>query len=121
MQASTLWHEVPLSKNDVRVPSSVEQQLSKGSLPELSFSQQAPRFLLLEGRRNRSCGPREPSHLRTALSGQGHDLGTTKMLKDMLREGVRLCPVSPGIGMRMKRKDIHLKNETIVTSPPQGS
>jgi hypothetical protein len=34
---------------------------------------------------------------------------------------MRLCPVSPGIGIRIIRKDFYQRNEAIVTSPPQGS
>ena len=71
-------------------------------------------WILLELARN----PRELSHLRTALSGQDDDLAQ-QMLKDILREGMRLRPVSPGIGVRMIGKDFYLKDEAIVI--PKGS
>jgi cytochrome P450 len=71
-------------------------------------------WILLELARN----PRELSHLRNALSGNDDDLAQ-QMLKDILREGMRLRPVSPGIGVRMIGKDFYLKDKAIVI--PKGS
>jgi len=71
-------------------------------------------WILLELARN----PRELSLLRHALSGSDDDLAQ-QMLKDILREGMRLRPVSPGIGVRMIGKDFYLKDKAIVI--PKGS
>lgn len=42
-----------------------------------------------------------------------------QMLRDILREGMRLRPVSPGIGVRVIGKDFYLKDKAMVI--PKGS
>jgi cytochrome P450 len=71
-------------------------------------------WILLELARN----PHELKFLRDALRGNNDDLAQ-QMLKDILREGMRLRPVSPGIGVRMIGKDFYLKDKAIVI--PKGS
>lgn len=71
-------------------------------------------WILLELARN----PNELKHLRNALSGSDDDLAQ-QMLKDILREGMRLRPVSPGIGVRTIGKDFYLRDKAIVI--PKGS
>lgn len=71
-------------------------------------------WILLELARN----PQESKYLRDALRGNNDDLAQ-QMLKDILREGMRLRPVSPGIGVRMIGKDFYLKDKAIVI--PKGS
>lgn len=71
-------------------------------------------WILLELARN----PLELRQLRLALSGNDDGMAQ-QMLKDILREGMRLRPVSPGIGVRMIGKDFYLKDKAIVI--PKGS
>lgn len=71
-------------------------------------------WILLELARN----PVELRQLRNALAGND-DGFAQQMLKDILREGMRLRPVSPGIGVRMIGKDFYLKDKAIVI--PKGS
>lgn len=71
-------------------------------------------WILLELARN----PHELKYLRDALGGNDDGLAQ-QMLKDILREGMRLRPVSPGIGVRMIGKDFYLKDKAIVI--PKGS
>jgi cytochrome P450 len=71
-------------------------------------------WILLELARN----PNELKYLRDALGGSDDELAQ-QMLKDILREGMRLRPVSPGIGVRMIGKDFYLKDQAMVI--PKGS
>jgi cytochrome P450 len=62
--------------------------------------------------------PEESQKLQNALNGNDDSLAQ-EMLKDVLREGMRLRPPTPGIGMRTVGKDFYMKDESIVI--PKGS
>jgi cytochrome P450 len=62
--------------------------------------------------------PKESLRLREALNGND-DMRAQGLLKDVLREGMRLRPVYPGIGVRTLGKDFHLKDKGTVI--PKGS
>lgn len=71
-------------------------------------------WILLELARH----PKESSRLREALNGND-DMRAQGLLKDVLREGMRLRPVYPGIGVRTIGKDYYLQDKGIVI--PKGS
>jgi cytochrome P450 len=62
--------------------------------------------------------PEETNRLRKALNGSD-DLLAQQMLKDVLREGMRLRPVNPGVGVRTTGRDFYMKDKVIVI--PKGS
>lgn len=62
--------------------------------------------------------PNEALKLQKALNGNDDSMAQ-EMLKDVLREGMRLRPPTPGIGMRTVGKDFYLKEQSIVI--PKGS
>jgi cytochrome P450 len=62
--------------------------------------------------------PRVASELNSALSGN-NDQRAQEMLKDVLREGMRLRPPMPGIGIRTVGRDFYMKDMSIVI--PKGS
>lgn len=71
-------------------------------------------WILLELAKNK----KELRHLRNALSGNDDGLAQ-QMLRDILREGMRLRPVCPGMGVRVIGKDFYLKEKAMVI--PKGS
>jgi len=58
------------------------------------------------------------SELNSALNGS-NDKRAQAMLKDVLREGMRLRPPVPGIGIRTVGRDFYMKDKSIVI--PKGS
>lgn len=62
--------------------------------------------------------PRVASELNSALNGR-NDQHAQEMLKDVLREGMRLRPPVPGIGIRTVGRDFYMKDKSIVI--PKGS
>lgn len=62
--------------------------------------------------------PRVSSELNSALNGND-DKQAQEMLKDVLREGMRLRPPVPGIGIRTVGRDFYMKDRSIVI--PKGS
>ena len=62
--------------------------------------------------------PRVSSELNSALNGS-NDQRAQEMLKDVLREGMRLRPTVPGIGIRTIGRDFYMKEKSIVI--PKGS
>mmetsp|Transcript_9218 Transcript_9218/g.23341 ORF Transcript_9218/g.23341 Transcript_9218/m.23341 type:complete len:609 (-) Transcript_9218:333-2159(-) len=62
--------------------------------------------------------PDEALKLQKALNGND-DRMAQEMLKDVLREGMRLRPPTPGIGLRTAGKDFYMKDQSIVI--PKGS
>jgi cytochrome P450 len=62
--------------------------------------------------------PEELAKLKNALNGKD-DFKAQEMLKDVLREGMRLRPPVPGIGLRTTGRDFYLKDKSIVI--PKGS
>lgn len=62
--------------------------------------------------------PEELTKLKNALNGKD-DFKAQEMLKDVLREGMRLRPPVPGIGLRTTGRDFYLKDKSIVI--PKGS
>ena len=60
----------------------------------------------------------ELSNLRVALNGTDDQLAHT-MLKDILREGMRLHPAIPAVGIRTVWKDFYFNNNTMVI--PKGT
>mmetsp|Transcript_5308 Transcript_5308/g.8392 ORF Transcript_5308/g.8392 Transcript_5308/m.8392 type:complete len:400 (-) Transcript_5308:92-1291(-) len=62
--------------------------------------------------------PEEATKLKNALNGSD-DLRAQEMLKDVLREGMRLRPPIAGIGVRTLGRDFYLENKSIVI--PKGS
>jgi cytochrome P450 len=71
-------------------------------------------WILLELARN----PSELKQLRDALTGND-DFVAQEMLKDILREGMRLRPVVSGVGVRTVGRDFYMKDKAIVI--PKGS
>jgi cytochrome P450 len=61
--------------------------------------------------------PSQSKLLRDALNGDDDKMAHI-MLKDVLREGMRLHPVTPTIGVRVTGKDFYLPNKTVI---PKGS
>ena len=57
--------------------------------------------------------PRVASELNSALNGN-NDQRAQEMLKDVLREGMRLRPAVPGIGIRTVGRDFYMKDKSIV-------
>ncbi len=57
--------------------------------------------------------PRVASELNSALNGND-DQRAQEMLKDVLREGMRLRPPTPGIGMRTVGRDFYMNDKSIV-------
>jgi cytochrome P450 len=57
--------------------------------------------------------PRVASELNSALNGN-NDQSAQEMLKDVLREGMRLRPPVPGIGIRTVGRDFYMKDKSIV-------
>ena len=57
--------------------------------------------------------PRVASELNSALNGSD-DQRAQEMLKDVLREGMRLRPPVPGIGIRTVGRDFYMKDKSIV-------
>ncbi len=57
--------------------------------------------------------PRVASELNSALNGND-DQRAQEMLKDVLREGMRLRPPTPGIGVRTVGRDFYMKEKSIV-------
>mmetsp|Transcript_28924 Transcript_28924/g.78366 ORF Transcript_28924/g.78366 Transcript_28924/m.78366 type:complete len:578 (+) Transcript_28924:96-1829(+) len=62
--------------------------------------------------------PRVGSELNSALNGK-NDKKAQEMLKDVLREGMRLRPPVPGVGIRTVGRDFYMKDKSIVI--PKGS
>ncbi|KAG7356069.1 cytochrome P450 [Nitzschia inconspicua] len=62
--------------------------------------------------------PEEAANLKQALNGKD-DFRAQEMLKDVLREGMRLCPPVPGIGIRTLGRDFYLEDKSMVI--PKGS
>jgi cytochrome P450 len=62
--------------------------------------------------------PSEAQKLKTALNGND-DFRAQEMLKDVLREGMRLRPPVPGIGMRTLGRDFYVADKSMVI--PKGS
>ena len=62
--------------------------------------------------------PKVASELNSALNGS-NDKRAQEMLKDVLREGMRLRPPVPGIGIRTVGRDFYMKDMSIVI--PKGS
>ena len=62
--------------------------------------------------------PRVSSELNSALNGND-DQQAQEMLKDVLREGMRLRPPVPGVGIRTVGRDFYMKDRSIVI--PKGS
>jgi len=62
--------------------------------------------------------PRVASELNSALSGND-DGRAQEMLKDVLREGMRLRPPVPSIGIRTVGRDFYMEDKSIVI--PKGS
>jgi len=71
-------------------------------------------WILFELARN----PRVASELNSVLNGT-NDVRAQDMLKDVLREGMRLRPSVPGIGIRTVGRDFYMKDKSIVI--PKGS
>ena len=71
-------------------------------------------WIFLELARN----PKEAARLRDALSGKD-DMRAQQLLKDVLREGMRLRPVHATAGIRTLGRDWHLKRKNIVL--PKGT
>eukprot|EP00980_Cylindrotheca_fusiformis_P018587 scaffold6159_cov207-Cylindrotheca_fusiformis.AAC.5 len=71
-------------------------------------------WIFLELARN----PKESLRLREALNGDD-DVRAQGLMKDVLREGMRLRPVYPGIGVRTLGKDYFLEDKGTVI--PKGS
>lgn len=71
-------------------------------------------WVFLELARN----PKESLRLRDALNGSDDKLAQG-LLKDVLREGMRLNPVYPGIGVRTLGRDFFVKDKAMVI--PKGS
>jgi cytochrome P450 len=62
--------------------------------------------------------PEEAAKLKDALNGND-DFRAQEMLKDVLREGMRLRPPVPGIGVRTIGRDFYLEEKAMVL--PKGS
>jgi hypothetical protein len=62
--------------------------------------------------------PDELERLRKALKGTD-DFLAHEILKDVVREGMRLRPVLPGVGVRTTGRDFYLNDKTLVI--PKGS
>lgn len=62
--------------------------------------------------------PKVASELNSALNGND-DQRAQEMLKDVLREGMRLRPATPGIGIRTVGRDFYMQDKSIVI--PKGS
>ena len=62
--------------------------------------------------------PEEMKKLQEALNGTDDALAQD-ILKDVVREGMRLRPVHPGVGMRITGRDFYLKDKLMVI--PKGS
>jgi cytochrome P450 len=62
--------------------------------------------------------PEEAAKLKEALNGSD-DFRAQEMLKDVLREGMRLRPPVPGIGVRTLGRDFYLEDKSMVI--PKGS
>lgn len=62
--------------------------------------------------------PRVASELNSALNGN-NDKRAQEMLKDVLREGMRLRPPVPGIGIRTVGRDFYMQDKSVVI--PKGS
>jgi cytochrome P450 len=63
--------------------------------------------------------PEVLTSLRQALNGKGDPALVHDMLKDVLREGMRLHPVVPGAGVRTAGRDFYVKDSAMVI--PKGS
>jgi cytochrome P450 len=62
--------------------------------------------------------PEEATKLKLALNGND-DFRAQEMLKDVIREGMRLQPPTPGIGIRTLGRDFYLEDKSMVI--PKGS
>ena len=62
--------------------------------------------------------PMEAKKLKIALNGND-DFRAQEMLKDVLREGMRLRPSVPGIGVRILGRDFYVEDKSMVI--PKGS
>jgi cytochrome P450 len=62
--------------------------------------------------------PEELKRLRNALNGSD-DFFAQTILKDIIRESMRLRPVLPDVGLRMTGRDFYLRDQAIVI--PKGS
>lgn len=63
--------------------------------------------------------PEVLTSLRQALNGKGDPAGVHEILKDILREGMRLHPVVPGAGVRTAGRDFYAKDSAMVI--PKGA